>query len=149
MPTLAIEIYKGKPIFYGLGSFIRQPYQQEYVPWETYSSHTFVGRKYDSVNPIDTTVPDAEFLTTRTGRHPARYFRGASVRCEYSDSRLRRLTIHPVDLGIEGPLSDLGTPRKADKALAGEILQSIAMHSKKYGTIVDITDGTGVIEVKS
>ena len=68
----AIEIYRGKPIFYGLGSFIRQPYQQDYVPWETYSAHTFTGRRYESVNPLDTTVPDAEFLTTRTGRHPAR-----------------------------------------------------------------------------
>ena len=145
----AIEIYKGKPIFYGLGSFIRQPYQQEYVPWETYSSHTFVGRQYESVNPIDTTIADAEFLTTRTGRHPARFFKGASVRCEYKDSVLRRLTIHPVDLGIEGPLSDLGTPRKADKKLADEILRSIAAHSERYGTIVKIADGIGVIEVKS
>jgi poly-gamma-glutamate synthesis protein (capsule biosynthesis protein) len=145
----AIEIYKGKPIFYGLGSFIRQPYQQDYVPWETYSSHTFVGRQYESVNPIDTTIPDAEFLTTRTGRHPARYFKGASVRCEYIDSMLHRLTIHPVDLGIDGPLSDLGTPRKADDDLAEEILQSIATHSEKYGTTVKITGGIGVIEVKS
>lgn len=145
----AIEIYKGKPIFYGLGSFIRQPYQQEYVPWETYSSHTFVGRKYESVNPIDTTIPDVEFLTTRTGRHPARYFRGASVRCEYKDSNLCRLTIHPVDLGIDGPLSDLGTPRKAGKELADEILQSVAGYSRKYGTKVQISNGVGVIEVKS
>ncbi len=145
----AIEIYKGKPIFYGLGSFIRQPYLQEYIPWETYSAHTFTGHKYDSVNPIDTTIPDAEFLTTRTGRHPARYFKGASVSCDYRDSRLRRLTIHPVDLGFDGPLSDLGTPRKAGKKRAEEILQSIAMHSAKYGTKVKVSGGLGIIEVKS
>lgn len=145
----AIEIYKGKPIFYGLGSFIRQPYLQEYVPWETYSAHTFTGHSYESVNPIDTTIPDAEFLTTRTGRHPARYFRGASVSCDYRDSRLHKLTIHPVDLGIDGPLSDLGTPRKAGKDLADEIIESIAAHSKKYGTCIKVSDGTGVIEVKS
>ncbi len=145
----AIEIYKGKPIFYGLGSFIRQPYMQEYIPWETYSAHTFTGHKYDSVNPIDTTIPDAEFLTTRTGRHPARYFKGASVSCDYKDSRLRRLTIHPVDLGFDGPLSDLGTPRQADEKQAEEILQSIAMHSAKYGTKVKVSRGLGIIEVKS
>jgi len=145
----AIEIYKGKPIFYGLGSFIRQPYMQEYIPWETYSAHTFTGHKYDSVNPIDTTIPDAEFLTTRTGRHPARYFKGASVSCDYKDSRLRRLTIHPVDLGFDGPLSDLGTPRQADEKQAEEILQSIAMHSAKYGTKVKVSRGLGIIEVNS
>jgi len=145
----AIEIYAGKPIFYGLGSFIRQPYMQEYVPWETYSAHTFTGHNYASVNPIDTTIPDAEFLTTRTGRHPARYFRGASVSCEYQDSRLKRLLIHPVDLGFDGPLSDLGTPRKAGAGQADEILQSIAMHSSRYGTEVEIKDGLGIVEVSS
>ena len=145
----AIEIYKDKPIFYGLGSFIRQPYQQEYVPWETYSAHTFTGRNYESVNPLDTTIPDAEFLTTRTGRHPARYFRGASVTCDYKDSRLQRLTIHPVDLGFDGPLSDLGTPRKADRKRSDEILQSIAAHSATFGTTVKISDGLGIIEVVS
>ena len=145
----AIEIYKGKPIFYGLGSFVRQPYMQEYVPWETYSAHTFTGHDYESVNPIDTIIPDAEFLTTRTGRHPARYFRGASVSCDYKDSRLRRLTIHPLDLGIDGPLSDLGTPRQAGSEVADEILQSIAAHSKRFGTEVQIANGTGVIEVQS
>ena len=145
----AIEIYQGKPIFYGLGSFIRQPYMQEYVPWETYSAHTFTGHDYESVNPIDTTIPDAEFLTTRTGRHPARYFRGASVSCDYRDSRLRRLTIHPLDLSIDGPLSDLGTPRQAGGELAVEILESIAAHSKRFGTEVRIANGTGVIDVES
>jgi poly-gamma-glutamate synthesis protein (capsule biosynthesis protein) len=122
---------------------------QEYVPWETYSAHTFTGRDYESVNPIDTTIPDAEFLTTRTGRHPARYFKGASVSCDYKDSRLQRLTIHPVDLGFDGPLSDLGTPRKADRKRSDEILQSIATHSAKFGTTVKISDGLGIIEVAS
>ena len=145
----AIEIYEGKPIFYGLGSFIRQPYMQEYIPWETYSAHTFTGHHYESVNPIDTTIPDAAFLTTRTGRHPARYFRGASVSCDYKDSRLQKITIHPVDLGFDGPLSDLGTPRKAGRKRADEILQSIAMHSKKFGTEVKVSGGLGIIKVKS
>ena len=143
----AIEIYKGKPIFYGLGSFIRQPYMQEIVPWETYSAHTFVGRRYDSVNPLDTNVEDAEFLTVRTGRHPARYFKGASLNCAYSDSQLKRITIHPVDLGYDGPLSDLGIPKQADEDTATGILQSIAEHSAKYGTKIEISDGVGIINV--
>ncbi|MGI9261879.1 MAG: CapA family protein [Woeseiaceae bacterium] len=145
----AIEIYRNKPIFYGLGSFIRQPYQQEYVPWETYSAHTFVGREYDSINPIDTSIPDAEILTTRTGRHPARYFRGASVSCDFADSKLSRLTVHPVDLGIDGPLSDLGTPRVPDDAIASEILNSIADHSSRFGTTLKIESGLGIVEIDS
>lgn len=145
----AIEIYKGKPIFYGLGSFIRQPYMQEIVPWETYSAHTFIGRRYDSVNPLDTNVEDAEFLTVRTGRHPARYFKGASLNCEYRNSRLERITIHPVDLGFDGPLSDLGIPKKADEENAVDILKSIAGYSKRFGTRIDIADGIGTINIDS
>jgi hypothetical protein len=120
---------------------------QEVVPWETYSEHTFVGRRYDSVNPLDTNVEDAEFLTVRTGRHPARYFKGASVNCEYTDSRLERITIHPVDLGFDGPLSDLGIPKQADEQTALVILKSIGEHSKKYGTHVDVSNGIGTIVI--
>jgi len=145
----AIEIYQGKPIFYGLGSFIRQPYMQEMVPWETYSEHTFTGRHYESVNPLDTTIPDAEFLTTRTGRHPERFFQGASISCDYQDSRLKKITIDPIDLGFDGPLSDLGIPRKAGKKQAEEILQSIATYSAKYGTDVQVSNGAGVIELEN
>jgi hypothetical protein len=54
-----------------------------------------------------------------------------------------------VDLGFDGPLSDLGTPRKAGKKRAEEILQSIAMHSAKYGTKVKVSRGLGIIEVNS
>lgn len=143
----AVEIYAGKPIFYSLGSFIRQPYMQEVVPWETYSAHGFVGRNYDSVNPLDTTIPDAEFLTTRTGRHPARYFQGASARCEYRDARLRRITLQAVDLGFDGPLSDLGIPRVPDKRQAKEILEAIAERSAKLGTKLEVSGSKGVIKV--
>lgn len=143
----AVEIYEGKPIFYSLGSFIRQPYLQEIVPWETYSAHSFTGRKYDSVNPLDTTIPDAEFLTTRTGRHPARYFQGASARCEYRDARLRRITLHAIDLGFGGPLSDLGIPRVPEKREAREILEAIAERSAKLGTKVEVSGSKGVIKV--
>lgn len=143
----AIEIYEGKPIFYGLGSFIRQPYQQDIVPWETYSSHTFIDRYYPSENPIDTTKEDAEFLLTRTGRHPASYFKGASISCDYKDSELYKIRIHPVDLGIDGPLSDLGIPKVASLEMAIELLSEIADQSAPFGTKIDIKDGLGIIEI--
>lgn len=143
----AIEIYKGKPIFYGLGSFIRQPYQQDIVPWETYSAHTFIDQHYPSENPIDTTVEDAEFLLKRTGRHPARYFIGASITCDYKDSELVNITIHPVDLGIDGPLSDLGIPKIAREDVAVKLLTKIKMESEIFDTKLDIKNGLGIISM--
>ncbi|HAT29265.1 MAG TPA: hypothetical protein DCS89_19780 [Gammaproteobacteria bacterium] len=144
----AIEIYKGKPIFYSLGSFIRQPYQQDIVPWETYSAHKFIDRDYPSENPIDTKIEDAKFLLERTGRHPASYFRGASISCEYSDSKLKKIIIHPVDLGIDGPLSDLGIPKIASEEVANNLLNEIAQLSVPYGTKLEIKDGLGVIKLE-
>ncbi len=145
----AIEIYKGKPVFYGLGSFIRQPYQQDIVPWETYSAHTFIDRHYPSENPIDTKIEDAEFLLTRTGRHPARYFKGASITCDYEDSILAQITIHPVDLGIDGPLSDLGIPKVADQQVAMELIDKIAEQSTAFGTEIEFKNGLGIIKVNT
>ena len=145
----AIEVYRGKPIFYSLGSFVRQAYQQDIVPWETYSEHSFVGRDYDGVNPLDTTVPDAQFLTTRTGRHPARFFCGASARCRYLDSKLNEIRLHPFDLGFDGTLAELGTPRTPDADRAAEILADIADRCQRVGTRVEISGGQGVIRPES
>lgn len=145
----AIEIYRGKPVFYGLGPFIRQAYMQEIVPWETYRRFQFGEQEFDLVNPYTTNIPDAHLLLTRTAKHPARYFEGATASCTYRDSQLREILLHPVDLGFDGPLSDLGTPRAAGKEPAERILQRIAENSARFGTQVEIRNGLGVISIKA
>ncbi len=143
----AIEIYRGKPIFYGLGSFVRQVYMQEVVAWETYRRFEFGEQSLETVNPYATDTTDAELLATRTAKHPAHYFEGATATCRYSDSKLTEITLHPIDLGFDGPLSDLGTPRSASLEVAGRILKRIADNSSAFGTTLEIRDGQGIVKV--
>jgi poly-gamma-glutamate capsule biosynthesis protein CapA/YwtB (metallophosphatase superfamily) len=143
----AIEIYRGKPVFYGLGSFARQAYMEEMLPWESYRPHRFGTAVHEGVNPHDTDVTDAELLFGRAPRHPARYFQGATASCRYEDGMLREIRLHPLDLGMDGPASDLGTPRRATGERAREILEGIARNCVPFGTRVEITDGVGVIGV--
>ena len=143
----AIEIYRNKPIFYGLGSFIRQAYMQEVLPWETYRRFEFGETTGDGLNPLATDVTDAELLTTRTAMHPARYFEGATATCAYKDNRLEQITLYPVDLGIGGPFADLGTPRRAEAEVAERILERIQENSEKFGTKLTIENGLGRVGI--
>ena len=143
----AIEIYKNKPIFYGLGSFIRQAYMQEVLPWETYRRFEFGETKGEGLNPYATEVTDAELLTTRTARHPAQYFEGATATCTYKDNRIEKITLHPVDLSIGGPFADLGIPRRAQPEVAERILTRIQTNSGKFGTKLVLENGLGVVKI--
>ena len=118
---------------------------QEVLPWETYRRFEFGETKGEGINPYATEVTDAELLTTRTARHPAHYFEGATATCAYKDNRLEKITLHPVDLGINGPLADLGTPRRAEPEVAERILARIRVNSAKFGTKLAVENGLGVI----
>jgi len=137
----AIEIYRGKPIFYGLGSFVRQPYMQEVVPHETYRRFEFGPMRFDAVDPHDTDIPDVELLLTRTAKHPSSYFEGAIPTCHYEDGRLQEIALQPIDLGFDGPLSDLGIPRISQADQAKAQIDEIAQRCAPFGTLVT-QDGT-------
>lgn len=142
-----IEIIDGKPAFYGLGSFVRQAYMEEVLPWEAYRPHQFGPAQFPGVNPHDSETTDAEIVYARAPRHPGSYFEGATAQCLYHAGRVRRIEISPVDMGINGPASHLGTPRRAVGEQARRILEEIARRCGAFGTKMKIEDGTGVIEV--
>jgi len=143
----AIEIFKGKPIFYGLGSFVRQAYMEEVLPWESYRPHQFGDASHAGVHPHATRTTDAELLFARAPRHPASYFESATASCIFRDGDLREIVLYPIDLGIDGPASDLGTPRRATGALATRILERIVSNCEPFGTKVSISGGLGHIVV--
>lgn len=140
-----IEIYRGKPIFYGLGSFVRQAYMEEVLPWESYRAHHFGELSHDGVNPHTTRTTDAELLFARAPRHPAAYFEGATATCTYKDGAVCEIVLNPIELGIDGPASDLGTPRQARGERARRIINHIAHNSAPFGTRVEIEDERGRI----
>lgn len=126
-----IEIYKGKPIFYGLGEFFRE------ALW---------------------TLPE-QLGQTDANQHGgrenfARNFGGSTQSLEslvavshYRDGELAEVRLYPIELGADGPDSRLGIPRLARPDQAVKILARMQRLSQDFGTSIDIVGSVGVIRV--
>jgi poly-gamma-glutamate synthesis protein (capsule biosynthesis protein) len=113
-----IEIYKGKPIFYSLGSLFFDFGGRRTLTSPGGETMTFPDALFDSVVPVST------------------YVRG----------RLREIRLHPITIESgAGPSS--GVPRPADAPHAARILARIASLSAAFGTRVEIENGIGVIRI--
>ena len=95
-----------KPIFYSLGNFI---FQNDTVRWQPAYNYESVG-----LGPEHT---PADFYDRRS-ENDARGFPGDPIywhsvvaRCEYRAHKLRRVTLHPIDLGHDKPSFPARTPR--------------------------------------
>jgi poly-gamma-glutamate synthesis protein (capsule biosynthesis protein) len=126
-----IEIYQGKPIFYGLGEFFRE------AQWEL---------------PLAFGADDAD--PQRRMQQFARNFGGSTQSLEslvaishYQDGVLKEVRLYPTELGIDGPDSRLGIPRMAKEAQARQILQRVARLSDQWGTEIEIEGKVGIIRV--
>ena len=127
-----VEIYKGKPIFYGLGEFFREG------QWTL---------------PVQFGMTDATPATTRQAF--ARAFGGTSHSLEslvavshYKDGDLTEVRLYPTELGVERPDSRLGIPRVAAPDMARSILERVQRLSRELGTTIEIEGDVGVIRVE-
>lgn len=126
-----IEIYNGKPIFYGLGEFFRE------AIWSL---------------PEQLGQTDAN---QRGGRQNfARSFGGSTQSLEsliaisqFQDGELTEIRLYPTELGSDGPDSRLGIPRLAPADIAQRILQRMQRLSLDFGTTISIQGNVGVIEI--
>lgn len=143
-----VEIIDGKPAFYGLGNFIRNPYVQNVVPMETYRDPGFaLDSAKEAIDPSDTSITENEVATQVMPPHPREYFETIVARLEFSNQGLKRIFLHPIDLKFDAPISDIGIPQIATGALAQKILQRIQNDNALYGTEMRIEGDVGVIEV--
>ena len=126
-----IEIYNGKPIFYGLGEFFREAH------WE-----------------LELTMGNADANPNRRMQQFARNFGGTSQSLEslvaishYEDGLLTEVRLYPTELGIDGPDSRLGIPRIAEPQTAKRILERVEKLSDEWNTDIDIEGSVGIIRV--
>lgn len=115
-----IEIYKGKPIFYSMGSlFFDLPKSLKIAS--------------DGPNPM-------------TIELPATWYEGAVATSRFTNGRLSEIRIHPIILNPEvGPTR--GLPRLATGVDAARILKRLKDASVQFGTDVRIEGDTAVITV--
>lgn len=117
-----VEIYKGKPIFYDMGSLFTALAPIKRFTG-TSSSETESARQVMDIPPEwnDSAIAVSEF-------------RGGQV----SEIRL-----YPLVINDEGPL--VGLPRPAPPDAAERILKQFQVNSDRYGTRIRIENGMGII----
>ena len=137
----AIEIYKGKPIFYSLGNYIFQLSAQENIYPEGWSA---VG--LDSGTSIDEAYWE-KFLG-RYFKEP-KWWQSVVVTMTYRHNAVETIHLYPIDLGENRPAYLRGIPALAPKEEAEAILKRIENLSAPYHTHINIENGVGVINVQS
>jgi hypothetical protein len=147
--TLGIEIYKGRPIFYGIGNFFAQSEFLLNVPYDSYEAWGHDVDQLPTLNP-------ATFPLHPVGT-PDTWWSSAIAVIEMEGHKMTGMTLHPVEMGRdEGginrrtgsgphPLTE-GRPLMADKENGYKTLERIQRLSAEFGTKIEIKDGVGVVK---
>jgi Bacterial capsule synthesis protein PGA_cap len=135
-----VEIYNGKPIFYGVSNFVMQ--QQIFASWRD--------RGFEPPTPLagpivgEGQVNEVQWSWMQRPDN----FEGLLASMHYENGRLTEVRIYPVDEGLTPrPGSQLGIPRKPTSEIAQQILEHIVEYSKPFGTKIVIENGVGVIRI--
>jgi poly-gamma-glutamate synthesis protein (capsule biosynthesis protein) len=137
---LAIEVYKGKPVFHGIGTFIFTLETLRFLPEEAYERYSLGER-----------ATPADFVHTRyahdTRGHTADPLQWEQVFavCDFAGDELAQIRLYPLDLGFGKPRPQRGRPLLASGETAERIITRLAALSRKYGTHIIFRDGIGVI----
>jgi poly-gamma-glutamate capsule biosynthesis protein CapA/YwtB (metallophosphatase superfamily) len=123
-----VEIYKGKPIFYGVSNFF---YHQD--------------ASQDVVNP-NGAPPVSGGAGAQT--HQPDDMEALLATARFEGGKLVEARLHPVDLGIEHrTTSKAGIPTTPTPEISRRILEKVQGLSKRFGTTIAIENGVGVIRV--
>ncbi len=154
--TLGIEIYKGKPIFYGIGNFFAQSEFIRRVPYDSYEAWGH------DVDRLPTLTPAVHPLHPGLETPSDTWWSSAILQVEMDDHQLRRILLHPVEMGRESNAEATqtrrtgsgahafteGRPMRASGEDAVRILKRYQELSEPFGTKVRIEEGVGIIDLK-
>jgi poly-gamma-glutamate synthesis protein (capsule biosynthesis protein) len=135
---LGIEIYRDRPIFYGLGTFIAELETVRFLPEQAYERYG-LGQDATPVDFVENRYGRMETGAPRTDRG------GAIAVCEFDGPDVAEIRLYPIQLGTLQSRSQKGRPMLAEPETGERIIDQIARLSAKYGTTVSYRDGLGVI----
>jgi poly-gamma-glutamate capsule biosynthesis protein CapA/YwtB (metallophosphatase superfamily) len=135
-----IEIYKGRPIFYGLASlFFALEHGRAAAP------ETFEGMGLDARS-----VTYSEYLHKRFFEVvPASWFDSVIAVTKFERGQAKEIRLYPLDLGYSRTprLTHRGTPQIAAPAVARRILDRMRDLSLVYGTQIRNENDVGIVDV--
>jgi poly-gamma-glutamate capsule biosynthesis protein CapA/YwtB (metallophosphatase superfamily) len=131
-----VELYKGRPIFYSLGSFLFLTHDPRSLPEEMYENCDMSSR-----NPFDYyRMADKEF------DGDTEFWQGAVAKVVFSEGQLAGIDLIPTVLrNAEG--EPWGLPRLATPKECTEILRRIERLSQHWSTRFDIRDRVGHVRI--
>jgi poly-gamma-glutamate capsule biosynthesis protein CapA/YwtB (metallophosphatase superfamily) len=153
--ALGIEIYKNKPIIYGLGNFF---WQSSYIPRKPADQYESYGYDMDQLTTLHPAIGNL---------HPAgneHWTYGALYQFKFENKKLTEIRLHPVEMGMDfsgekprvvrqigsGPRPYLdGSPRMASGASAQKILERLQKLCATYGTKLEINNGIGIARISA
>ena len=134
-----IEIYRGKPIFYGLGSFFLELEGSRGVSTER--------ARQLGIDPLDYT--GAEFVRKRLGVLSDAWYDSVVAVCEFRAGGTCEVRLHPLRLERKDGFRWQGAPRLAMGGDARRILEQLQHDSRPFGTEIEIAGDVGVIRIQS
>lgn len=116
-----IEIYKGRPIFYGLGEFFRQ---------------------MDTVG-----LSGLRPLSRGEANSPPLKYESIVAVSRFHGGQLAEIRLHPVEITDNVRIAHRGIPQLASAGTGQRILTRLQKLSSPFGTTITIEGGVGVIRV--
>lgn len=121
-----IEVYKECPIFYSLGDFVLQLYNVEFAPAEFFDKYGLSSNS--TVHEL--LKKRSKNFTTGLMTDP-RMFCSVIPCWETECGKLKKLTLMPIEMIMDGHKSDIGLPRRSYNP---EIAEYLAKMCETYGT---------------
>jgi poly-gamma-glutamate capsule biosynthesis protein CapA/YwtB (metallophosphatase superfamily) len=134
-----IEIYKGRPVFYGVGAYFLSGdiKQMSDAATEAYES--------PGALPPPKQSPNREVTANPGGINPPVWYDGMVAITQYEGPTLKEIRLYPLDLGNTPDKRRRGIPHLADAATADRILKKLRAISAPFGTTIELDGSVGVI----
>ena len=133
-----VEIYKGRPVFYGMGVF--------FISGEIKALQETVLRAFPDASGRPP-APKPPQRSVRPGGNPASWYDGVVAVTDFDGGKAQTVRLYPLDLGNTYEPSRRGVPHLADPANARRILASLQKDSAQFGTQISIEGSVGVIRI--
>ena len=133
-----VEIYKGRPVFYGMGVF--------FIKGEIKALPETMFRMFPDASGRPPAAKPAE-RSVRPGGNPASWYDGIVAVTDFANGKAKTVRLYPLDVGNTYEPLRRGIPHLADAANARRILEALQKDSAQFGTTISIEDSVGVIRL--
>jgi poly-gamma-glutamate capsule biosynthesis protein CapA/YwtB (metallophosphatase superfamily) len=140
-----IEVYRGKPVFYGMSNFFWSDIQEP-LSADLYQPRMvgdMLARAYE--HPERATDADLTAVFEASEFAYEWVFESMVARSTFAGGRLTEIAIHPIWLRYGEPLTRSGIPQPAPPERAERIFAYLRQTSEPYGTTIVVEDGVGFV----